>query len=47
MPGAVASVTKLMLVGQLFLKNSYIAFNENPADGLVADIRSQTDGRTD
>jgi hypothetical protein len=46
-PGALASVTKLMLAGRLSLENSYIKFHENPTDGLVADIRSQADGLTD
>jgi hypothetical protein len=32
---------------QNFTKNFYTEIHENPTDDLVADVTSQTDGRTD
>lgn len=44
---AVATVTTLALVRELFVHISYAEFNENPANGLVTDVTSPTGGRTD
>lgn len=43
---AVATVTTLALVRELFVQISYAEFNENPANGLVNDVTSPTGGRT-
>jgi hypothetical protein len=40
-------VTKLTPVQNVFLKNSYTKFYDNPTCGLVTDSRSQLGGRTD
>ena len=37
---------KLKLAAQRFANNSDTTFHKNPTNGLVADIRSPTDGRT-
>jgi hypothetical protein len=36
-----------MQVQQLFVQNCYSRFRDNPTNGLVADIRLQTDERID
>jgi hypothetical protein len=38
-----SSFTKLILVQKIFVKKSYIEFNENLTNSLVADTRLQTD----
>jgi hypothetical protein len=39
--------TKHKFAAQIFVKNTYIKFHENPTSGLVADGRSQKKGRTE
>jgi len=41
------AVTKLTFARKIFINNSYTEFNENPPNGLVADIMSQTDRRAE
>jgi hypothetical protein len=44
MPFTAPVSTKLMLAGQIFVKNFYTIFHENPASSLVTDI---SDGQVD